>query len=179
MNNQEKRKLQQSTDPFKRWFGDSKVLDKDGCPLVVYHGTNRNINIFRKGSSGYLGRGIYFTDDIAGANHYAERKYSDKVIPVYIRMENPLIVNDSYGTKEFLNKIHGSDRKYDRRKKLQDFDTMIVTDSDIKKLLTMGYDGVIWNVWKASEFVVYNPNQIKHADLNTGRFKLFDNNIYE
>ena len=28
---------------FKRWFGDSKVVDKDGKPLVVYHGTDWNM----------------------------------------------------------------------------------------------------------------------------------------
>jgi len=27
------------TDAFKRWFGDSKVVDEQGRPLVVYHGT--------------------------------------------------------------------------------------------------------------------------------------------
>lgn len=28
------------TEAFKRWFGDSKVVDAEGKPLVVYHGTN-------------------------------------------------------------------------------------------------------------------------------------------
>lgn len=28
------------TAPFKNWFGDSKVVDENGKPLVVYHGTN-------------------------------------------------------------------------------------------------------------------------------------------
>src|SRR5882672_11593226 len=26
---------------FKKWFGSSKVVDKDGKPLVVYHGSSR------------------------------------------------------------------------------------------------------------------------------------------
>ncbi len=30
--------VQTETPEFKRWFGDSQVVDKDGKPLVVYHG---------------------------------------------------------------------------------------------------------------------------------------------
>ena len=34
------------TPEFKHWFGDSKVVDKDGKPLVVYHGTDADIKKF-------------------------------------------------------------------------------------------------------------------------------------
>ena len=30
---------------FFEWFKDSKVLDHDGKPLIVYHGTNRKTNV--------------------------------------------------------------------------------------------------------------------------------------
>ena len=26
-------------DNFRKWFGDSKVVDKDGKPMICYHGT--------------------------------------------------------------------------------------------------------------------------------------------
>lgn len=32
---------------FWRWFGDSKVVDADGKPLVVYHGTNSDFDQFK------------------------------------------------------------------------------------------------------------------------------------
>jgi len=32
-------RAQQETPEFKNWFGDSKVVDADGKPLTVYHGT--------------------------------------------------------------------------------------------------------------------------------------------
>ena len=46
--------LQVRTPKFKAWFGDwenspetsSKVLDENGEPLVVYHGTNTVFNTF-------------------------------------------------------------------------------------------------------------------------------------
>lgn len=34
------------TQAFKRWFGDSKVLDANGEPLVVYHGSYADIDVF-------------------------------------------------------------------------------------------------------------------------------------
>jgi len=42
------------TPDFKKWFGDwendtenaSKVVDENGEPLVVYHGTNSKFNVF-------------------------------------------------------------------------------------------------------------------------------------
>ena len=38
--------LQTETPAFKRWFGDSKVVDADGKPLVVYHGTTGDFSAF-------------------------------------------------------------------------------------------------------------------------------------
>ena len=47
------------TPAFKKWFGDwennpseaSKVVDENGEPLVVYHGTNAEFNVFDKKKS--------------------------------------------------------------------------------------------------------------------------------
>ena len=43
---EEKPKSQTDTPEFKAWFGESKVVDKDGKPLVVYHGTYADFNEF-------------------------------------------------------------------------------------------------------------------------------------
>lgn len=171
-------KTQTQSTQFKNWFNQSKIVDKNGEPLIVYHGTNRNINKFRKGSSGYLGSGMYFTSDKNRADHYARENYSNIVLPVYLKMENPLVLTSVDGTKELLNKIHGSDKQYEKRKKKQDFDTHIVTNGDINRLLKKGYDGIIWFAGGEVEFVVYTPNQIKHAENNNGKFSRFEDNIY-
>jgi hypothetical protein len=49
------------TPEFKKWFGDSKVVDKTGEPITVYHGTNQPIEQFD------LARGGIATGDNAGA----------------------------------------------------------------------------------------------------------------
>lgn len=91
---------QTNTDAFKRWFGDSKVVDEDGKPLVVYHGSNTPIDAFdsKKMRNGRLGKGFYFTADKEEAQAYAEAAVKAgggeaTVIPVYLKVENPLIGN--------------------------------------------------------------------------------------
>ena len=48
---------QVSTSAFQRWFGDSKVVDAEGQPLVMYHGTsvaNFDANITAACSAGAI-----------------------------------------------------------------------------------------------------------------------------
>ena len=40
------------TPEFKRWFGESQVVDTDGKPLVVYHGSRSSLNTFNLTKAG-------------------------------------------------------------------------------------------------------------------------------
>jgi hypothetical protein len=70
------------TPAFKKWFGDwvnspetsSKVVDENGEPLVVYHGTDIIFNEFLKNKriEGRLGKGFYFTSSKDEANAYGK-----------------------------------------------------------------------------------------------------------
>lgn len=58
-----------SSQRFKKWFGDSKVVDADGRAKVMYHGTLSDFNTFMATeNSGGL---IFFTADKEIANAYA------------------------------------------------------------------------------------------------------------
>lgn len=73
------------TDAFKKWFGDwendknksSKVLDENGEPIVVYHGTDVQFTKFesdRTGTNGEnFGKLIFFTSSSLVASGYAVR----------------------------------------------------------------------------------------------------------
>ncbi len=64
------------TPEFVRWFGNSKVVDANGDPLVVYHGSKRADRIdsrFRK-TRATSGPMAFFTDDPAIASNYATGK---------------------------------------------------------------------------------------------------------
>lgn len=67
---------QTETPEFKRWFGDSKVVDEEGKPSVVYHGTNQNIDAFSVAKLGshtntVSAKGFFFSDSPAEAGEYA------------------------------------------------------------------------------------------------------------
>lgn len=56
---------------FKKWFGNSKVVDSAGKPLVVYHGTNVGLEQFE---------GSFFTDSPDTASAYAELKMLQQAV---------------------------------------------------------------------------------------------------
>ena len=74
---------------FRKWFGDSKVVDSAGKPLVVYHGAFRDFDSFKSMS--------WASTDATHASHYAEAgsEYRDNgtgapaVLPVYMRVGQP------------------------------------------------------------------------------------------
>jgi hypothetical protein len=56
------------TTAFKRWFGDSKIVNEDGTPKVMYHGTARDISTFKPKQAG----AIFLTDNPNFAKTFAE-----------------------------------------------------------------------------------------------------------
>lgn len=74
---------------FQKWFGDSKVVDENGQPFVVYHGTNADFDTFdydKIGTNGTSeGVGFYFTDDLETAEGYKKQNGSLKKCDVSIQ----------------------------------------------------------------------------------------------
>ena len=54
------------TVPFKRWFGSSKIVNPDGTPKVMYHGTAQDITAFKPKQAG----AIFVTDEAGFAEHF-------------------------------------------------------------------------------------------------------------
>lgn len=151
----------------------SKVVDENGEPVTVYHGTPKfdRFSIFKKGSGGYLGPAIYFTNLKAYAQKY-ENKWGDggNLYDVFISLKRPLIVKSVNPAKEILKTIYGKDSVYDRRSQKQSYDTKILSSADIKKLQSKGYDGVIWEYGGSKEYAVYDSSKIKSAEDNIGTY---------
>jgi len=90
---------------FVEWFGDSKVVDESGAPMVVYHGTAKDFTEFdlsrtgeSTGNTGFYGAGAYFSQDGEDAGGYAlwARRSEDdaaNVISVYLALQNPLYLH--------------------------------------------------------------------------------------
>jgi hypothetical protein len=149
------------TPAFKKWFGDwekdpensSKVVDENGEPLVVYHGSENNFYQFDEnkiGSNSPLKdkKGFFFTSNKEEAKEYGN------IINVFLSIKNPLIDNtqDKYWTSGIYY--------WDMRK------NQYINDSKNK-------EGVIVLSSASNVYVAFNPNQIKLAD---GTNTTFDTN---
>lgn len=92
-------KSKEALENFYKWFGDSKVVDKQGRPLVVYHGSENKFDTFdikKIGKYGEaIGHGFYFAE-----KGIAERYNKGYLYPVYLRMENPVDYLDSNKIKK-------------------------------------------------------------------------------
>ena len=154
---------------FRKWFGKSKVVDRDGTPKVVYHGTQYPISAFDKDWIGIKYSadtiGFFFIDSEEIANYYATTtsygtnvKQGGNIVPCYLSMQKPL-------------KLHTSSDAINM------WDTKL--DSILKKLEKGSYDGVIITTDKAETmYVVFEPNQIKSI-YNSGQFSTTTDNISE
>lgn len=155
------------TDRQVAYFQDSKVRDKDGNLLVMYHGTDayKEINVFKKGKSGYLGGGIYLTSDKAYAERYANKNgYKGTIYETYVNAENPLVVTSVDVAREILKAIYGTDTVWKKRTEKQASVTDLITNADINKLRAKGYDGILWDYANSIEISVFESNQIKRVD---------------
>lgn len=79
----------EGVENFWRWFGDSKVVDDQGRPLVVYHGTDAKFDTFKtelQKSGQYGGEGFFFTERLDIASNFG-----GNVMPVYLKAETGVI----------------------------------------------------------------------------------------
>ncbi len=133
---------------FWRWFGDSKVVDKEGRPLVMYHQTNREFTSF-KPNFGTLGRGVYFSD-------VDKIKWYGKIsIPVYLKANKVIDAESVFEETGFGVGAIGADRA----------------------LREEGFDGITAYKNSFGETVVFEPTQIKSATGNEGGFDPTDPRI--
>ena len=127
----------------------SKVVDEDGKPLVVYHGTKDSFTEFILQKEPKFGRalgdGFYFTSDYTKAHQFANGRFSkgqDRggiVMSVYLNMRNPYIIKTDADRTTWGREYRNGD-----------------------------YDGIIDE--KYNTYYVESPTQIKSATDNIGTF---------
>lgn len=90
------------TPSFVKWFGNSVVVDENGDPKVMYHGSWESFKEFKTSAiklsktamTLWSGPGFYFSDRKEVANIYAGGK-SDTVYEEFLRLENPIIIDET------------------------------------------------------------------------------------
>lgn len=161
------------TEAFRKWFGNSKVVDENGQPLVVYHtGAFDDSKIIsasdvQKEKGNYdpnrFNHGIYFTADPDYSAEYGKELLTGKpkegasMYPVYLSIQNPFIIRNS-------KELSGIDKLGSHN----DMASLFISREALEKLKSMGYDGIINEVW--DEIVAFEPTQIKSAIGNQGTY---------
>ena len=192
---------------FYEWFGDSKVVDENGRPLVVYHGGKKGIKSF---SNKYATdeNMFFFTSNQGLAEDYRGYNESDlnntDIYPVYLRIKNPLILLGRNDLETMAKIIHpnndnlqqewlANETKYVNEYIRQPKDWAWYMGSlalqhrqSIKDHADKnGYDGVFDYEPTArgafdesyKGFIVFEPNQIKSV-YNRGSFSRTTDKIY-
>ncbi len=165
------------TKQFKEWFGDwekhpknaSKVVNEDGTPKIVYHGTpNGGFTVFDKEKIGsstldiVSDLGFYFTNDPYVAHGYRDRSSSGETKAVYLDIKNPLIVEDT-GWGDAVSQTDNRHKDLARWAKEGGHDGIIVRSMD-EEIEVDGRDEV------DTVYIVFESNQIKSATDNIGTF---------
>lgn len=175
---------EQSAENFKRWFEGSQVVDENGQPLKLYHGTDADFDVFSFGKLGKntgVGTAFNFTDSPETA-----KSYGNKVLKTYLNMQNPITVDfGDRSATHFLGKLRNPQEITDEVKNIiSDMKNHYDIDENIiEELKNLGFreysdnlDGIIFkNVLdnyglggkSANNYVVFNPNQIKSVN-NSG-----------
>ena len=162
----EKQYAQVRTKAFKRWFGDwendptnaSKIVDKNGEPLIVYHESPNVFNTFDVSKKRY---NVHNVNGIwASAIDRKGKGYGENVYPLFINLRNP---------------IKTSTKQAKTITELRDLEN--------KALNNINSDGAILDtidkLGYETQYYVKNPNQVKSATDNSGLFNRQNNNIYD
>ena len=153
-------KVNLDTEAFQSFYGNSVFKTDQGAPVLLYHGTADNVTKFdvnhpNRKDSGWLGTGVYLTDNVDMANLYADQKAralgpkGQNVMPLYARLENPY-----YATAEDKARVRAGGRA--------------AADAFTVDLQAQGYDGVIYQPSEeAREVVVFDLAAVK-SQFNSG-----------
>ena len=187
---------------FKKWFGNSKVVDKEGKPLVVYHGSRNQFEEFKHiegldsdANSINTKEAFFFVDDDYAADRFAEIQRDAQIM----RLQAEKHVGSGYNNlaekqrldEEIKKQSYNDNIRYNVYLSIQnplmvDFEGKEYNTEEVDDLITRaldnGNDGVIIkNIDDEggvhTQYAVFNPEQIKSVD-NQGTFDEKNPNIY-
>ena len=153
---------------FRDFFKNSKLVEKDGTPQIIYHGTSDSLkgfdptNIVKK-DDGWAGSGVYAVrgnnaQSIADTYEQKNKGVNAKPsMPLYAKLENPYIA-----TQAEKNDIREGGKR--------------ASDAFRKKLVEEGHDGIIMPLDNNNqEVIIFDQSNVKTVD----RSKTWDKETQE
>lgn len=159
--------------PFRAWFRNSVVFDGVGDPMPVHHWTYENFTEFdpkaflnTRAGKGRDPEGIDRIGSWFSGNpdaRYAVPSLGGKRMDVYLRIENPLWLDDVPGGKDSFTQL---------KDMVEAAGGSTALRADLK---AKGHDGIIMSGTKLDGYVqdvyiAFDPEQIKSATDNSGAF---------
>lgn len=129
---------------FRRWFDGSKVVDENGQPMVMYHGSSKVFDAFdtskiKANETDAPFNGFWFSEDPETSPAFHD---PTNIIPVYLSIRNPAdwtvwrkvareVREDHRGDGWESGKFHADSR---------------TTQDEVRyRLIRMGYDGILFD----------------------------------
>lgn len=199
----ERQWVQVRTPAFLEWFGDwindpenaSKVLDENGEPLVVYHGTDKEFSEFDRNAKSKTGHpssrlGFFFTKSKELAEGFSRDNTSSSgfgfantsnniTMPLFLNIRNQKVLS----RVEFTNEIGVT------KTSTEEYGFLRTPEgwADLhKQYVDEGYDGIkierdrkysVPKEYLEDSYVAFSPTQIKSATGNSGAFDTDNPNI--
>ena len=172
---------------FKKWFGDSKVVDENGKPLVVYHGSPDEFEIFNSDKTlyGEVSKGFNFFTNKKSAYQNSAKDYAEfagtngfkrngKIYETYLSIKKPLHIQYTSNGMS----VYNGETRYSTPVEYYDANYKQIKEEYLKG----NYDGIIIeNTDKNNDdsviYLVPKSEQIKSVD-NRGTFDENNPNIY-
>jgi hypothetical protein len=179
---------------FWNWFGESKVVNNFGQPIVMYHGTQNDFDVFNTDNElgahfGNVKQANHITSNKIGDAHY--RYYQNvlagqSIIPTYLSIKNPLRLKDigEFSPKKVVKELINMNIIGD------ELDTYLSNKDIVTIISSKGYDGVVYlnkhegliggfrRTPSGDSYIAFFPNQIK-AKNNSGNFDINKTSILE
>ncbi len=189
---------QTSTSEFKEWFGNSKVVNPDGSPMVVYHGTPNDFDSFETNKNGL----IFVSDDPIIASKYASNDFgsrtmeiSGRIVNLFVKAENIFDPEKFSDNSEFIEALaEKGDFSQVKKSRFDNFNdlaeqalydgiwSVLETKEFIDYLKEKGFDGIYIDnrseylqldgiSTKNRDIAVFSPTQVKSATSSQGKGK--------
>lgn len=127
----------------------SKVVNADGTPKAVYHGTNAEFTVFHSSNGTY-----WFSESMDYAEAMAKERGGNEIMEAFLDIKEPYYAKLSPGKFSDPN----SEAQIIREARAGGYDGVVIEADTTNELL------------KDTFYVVFSPNQIKSATQNIGTF---------
>ncbi len=173
---------QTKTPEFKRWFGDSMVVDNYGLPKVVFHGAPTEFTVFDPSKAKYSkwgGIGSWFSEDPSYANSFRGgfdsqgNQTTGPLLEVYLSLKEPAVYEGNKGFEQLIRDYESITGVKTNR------GTPETNREFVDKMKELGFDGIVVknhtvdaaiNPEPQTFYVAFDPTQIKSATGNVGTF---------